>query len=99
MKLLVATVWAYSGRPVENSPLWQSCRRLGVPLFVSQQGFPFHSTYRNKIPQFMADVQREEWDLILFADGDDTFLTRDPWEVTTIRFPHGAAFVVSAEFL
>src|SRR5262249_459841 len=97
MRLLVATVWAYPGRPLEDSPLWQSCRRLGVPLFVSQFGRPFHSFYQNKVLHLLHDLRREAWDVVLYADGDDAFLTRHPREAVEVLGAYGAGFVVGGE--
>jgi hypothetical protein len=51
------------------------------------------------VVQLHADLRRESWDLILYADGDDAFLTRSPWEATRALWAYGADFVVSAEFL
>ena len=97
MKLLVATVWSYPGRPVEDSPLWQSCRRLGVPLFVSQSGEPYLSHFQNKIAHLARDLRAKDWDYVLFADGNDTFLTRRPEEAGALLAAYGTDFLVSAE--
>lgn len=99
MKLLVATVWAYADRPVEESPLWQSCRRLGVSLHVSQAGQTYVSHYQNKVVNLAADIDAKDWDFVLYADGDDSFLTRRPEEAVAALPAYGTDFLVSAEVI
>ncbi len=98
MKTLVATVWAYPGRSLSDSPLKQSCDLLGVPLVVLQEGEPYVDHYENKIVRLYEELRQIEFDYLIFADGDDVFFCEDPRPVAVAALRRaGTDFLMGAE--
>jgi predicted O-methyltransferase YrrM len=97
-QLLAATVWAYCDRPLASSPLQQSCDVLGVKLSATQIGKPFVTWGFNKLKAFFDEVKDVPFSHILFADGDDAFLRRDPRsEIPRLLELYGTDFLCGAE--
>ena len=96
--LIVVTVWAYENRPLSESTLAQSCRRLGVPLLALHQGERLVSLPHHKIVRLLPDLAKRAFTHVLFIDGDDAILTRNPdGEVQQLLQAAGTDFLCGAE--
>lgn len=98
--VLVVTAWAYPGRPRSESPLVASCARFDVPLLVLQEGEPYVHSYHNKVERFFPAVRDLDFDVLVWIDADDAFLTRDPRPAAVQALQDvGTDFLMGAEVL
>jgi hypothetical protein len=80
-----------------TTPLEESCKHFGVPLLMTQRGEPWVSFRQNKMINLRRDLEKREWESVLYMDANDSFITRatvlQETEELLLRHP----FVISGE--
>lgn len=91
----LATIWTKPGTAL----LEESCRRWGLPLMVLQRGSSWTSYRFNKVDLLLRDLERTEFEVVLFCDACDVFFSRATVleESLAVLDRSGSDIVVSGE--